>query len=337
MIFLSINNFLKNRLVVKTLAVLLLSAAVLLTGTFLIAEVFYKTEKIFVQNDDYKKLQTSEALSTPLVSDFSEKNGGDLSSDNEQKQENNFLSETGNPEANVKAAMSIRIDSGEDNILFKKNETKKLPIASLTKLMTALIVLENYDLDEEITISENAIMEEGGKNNFKDGEVFLVRNLLYAILIESSNKAAYAMGEKIGIENFIDLMNIKAVEIEMANTHFSDSTGLNPDSYSTAEDIVRISRYLFDNYLLFREIIALKEYNLYSSDGYFHHKVVNTNKMLGKMNIIGGKTGWTTEARGCFMAIQKNPGNNNYFIYVVLGAEDRFAEMEKLINLTSPI
>lgn len=332
MIFLFINNFLKNRLTTKALAVLLFSAAVLLTGNFLITGVFYKTEEISVQNDDYKELQTNETLSEPLVSDFNKKNGGDLSLNNEQKTENNFSSEAGNQKANVKAAMSIKIVSGEENILFKKDKSKKLPIASLTKLMTALIVLENYDLNEEITISANAIMEEGGKNNFKDGEVFSVRNLLYAILVESSNKAAYAMGEKIGIENFIDLMNIKAAELEMTNTHFSDNTGLSSDSYSTAEDIVKISKHLFENYPLFKEITAIKEYDLYLSDGSFHHKVVNTNKMLGEMNIVGGKTGWTIEARGCFMAIQKNPGNSNYFIYVVLGVEDRFAEMGKLIN-----
>lgn len=326
------NNFFKNRLAIKILAVLLLSAAVLLTGILLIAKVFYKTEKISVRNDDYKESISGGTLSASPVSDFNEKNGGDLSLDNEQKPENNFLAETGNQEAVVKAAMSIKINSGEESILFKKNESKKLPIASLTKLMTALIVLENYDLSEEIIISENAIMEEGGKNNFKDGEVFSAKNLLYTTLIESSNKAAYALAEKIGVENFVDLMNLKTAKLGMASTHFSDSTGLSSDSYSTAEDIIKISRYLFNNYLLFREIISLKEYDLYSSDSLFHHKVVNTNKMLGKINIVGGKTGWTSSAGGCLMVIQKDANFKNYVIYVILGAEDRFLEMGKLIN-----
>lgn len=321
-----VSYFFKNKA-----PLILLFFIAFLTSIFLgIGITSSKAIKISIENGNYEK---KDYLNEPqaIVSDPN-KNGGDLSLDNEQKPENNFLSETGNLEANIKAAMSIRINSGEDNVLFKKNESKKLPIASLTKLMTALVVLENYDLGQEIIISENAIMEEGGKNNFRNGETFSVKNLLYAILIESSNKAAYAVGEKIGIENFIDLMNLRAADIGMISTYFSDNTGLGSDSYSTAEDIIKISRYLFNNHPLFREIISLKEYNLYLSNGSFHHKVVNTNKMLGEMNIIGGKTGWTTEARGCFMAIQKNPSDSSYFIYVVLGAEDRFAETRKLIN-----
>ena len=148
--------------------------------------------------------------------------------------------------------------------------------------------------------------------------------------MESSNKAARALSGVVGKNNFIILMNERAQDLGMASTHFEDSTGLSPFSYSTAEDVANLSQYLFENYPLFREIIGLKEYDLYVN-GMLHHKLINTNKLLGMDNIIGGKTGWTNEAKGCFMAIQENP-QGGYAIHIVLGAKDRFLEMEKLIS-----
>lgn len=236
------------------------------------------------------------------------------------------------PKITTRAAFAMTIKNGETAILFEKNKNEKLPVASLTKLMTALIVLENYDLDREITVSADAIMEEGEQGKLKDGQVISVKNLLHATLIESSNRAAYALAESIGIDSFVDLMNQRASELGLTNTYFADAAGLNPQSRSTAEDIANLSKYLFENYLLFQDIISKKNYDLYLSDGSFHHKIVNTNKMLGEMDIIGGKTGWTAEARGCFMAIRRNGNNGDYSIFVVLGADDRFGEMKKLIN-----
>ena len=108
-------------------------------------------------------------------------------------------------------------------------------------------------------------------------------------------------------------------------------TGLNENSYSTANDLSKISSYLFLNYPLFYKIISLKEFDLYLDDGSFHHKLINTNELLGQSDVVGGKTGYTIAAKGCFMAIQeKSP--KNYIIHIILGSEDRFLEMKKLIN-----
>lgn len=230
------------------------------------------------------------------------------------------------------SAISVQIGTSPDKILFKKNEEKKLPVASLTKLMTALVVLDNYNLDQKIVIDQEAMAQEGDQGGLKLGETFSVKDLLYIALMESSNRAAYALSELIGTDNFIILMNDKAVKMGLANTHFQDATGLDSASYSTAKDLATLSEYLFKNYPLFKKIINLKEYDLYLPDGTLHHTLINTNSLLGQNNIIGGKTGYTNEALGCFMAVQNGIGNGNYIINVVLGSQDRFTEMQNIIN-----
>ena len=237
-------------------------------------------------------------------------------------------------EINVRSAISTEIVNNETKILFEKSKNKRLPIASLTKLMTALIVLEKYDLNQKIVISNRAMIEMGEQGSLKAGEVLSVKNLLYILLIESSNRAAYALSEVIGNDQFVIEMNNKAKLIGMTNTYFIDNTGLDPNSYSTVMDLVKLTKNLFEKYPLFEEIMGLKFFNLYVN-GEFHHKLINTNQLLGENGIVSGKTGFTDEARGCFVAIQKDSKNENYFINVVLGAEDRFLEMRKLIKLAN--
>ena len=241
------------------------------------------------------------------------------------------LESQNNPDISAKSAVSIEFNSDlEGKILFAKNDNDRLPIASLTKLMTALIVIENYNLDKQIVISKDAMAQVGVQGVLKEGQVLSVKNLLYITLIESSNRAAYALSSQIGESNFVALMNKKADEIGLYDTHFEDSTGLSGNSYSTADDLAKLSGYIFFNYPLFGKIVGLKDYNLYLSDGSLHHMLQNTNELLGKNGIVGGKTGYTEEAKGCFMAIQQKA--DKYLIYVILGADDRFSEMEKLIQ-----
>lgn len=257
------------------------------------------------------------SISDPVIAN-------DLSSKNEAKNdsENNAI--------NARALISIN-NKGE--ILFSKNEEEKLPIASLTKLMTALLVLENYNLEKNVKISSLAASQSGEQGDIEKGEVLSVENLLYIMLIESSNKAAFALSEILGKDEFVKLMNLRARELGLENTHFKDSTGLDPLSYSTAGDLAKLSAYLFDNYPLFSKIVSLKEFNLYLPNGRFHHKLINTNRLLGQLpGVVGGKTGWTSFSKGCFMVIQKDPQSKDYLIHVILGAEDRLAEMEKLID-----
>ena len=237
----------------------------------------------------------------------------------------------------AKSALSIEIENGNEKILFKKNEKQQLPIASLTKLMTTLVVLQQYDLNQEVIITEDSLKQEGEQGDLKVGQTLSVKDLLYITLIESSNRSAFALSEIISTEQFVILMNQTAKELGLTNTHFDDSTGLDAKSYSTAEDLVKLSKHLFENYPLFGEIIRLKEFELYLTDGSLHHTLINTNKLLGQVRgVVGGKTVWTQIARGSFMVIQKEQQNPNYFIHIILGSEERFEDMQNLMQWTIP-
>jgi len=242
------------------------------------------------------------------------------------------------PDISIKSGLSIFLDdNGKEMVLFEKLANENLPIASLTKLMTALIVLENYDLSKEVTVSKEAINQEGNFGQLKPEGVFTVKDLLYALLMESSNDAAYALAadyDGTTERNFVILMNQKAKELKLENSFFDNTTGLDPEesgtkpNYSTAKDLVKITRELL-NHPLAWEILTTLTYNSYGSE------LVNTNELLGEMpGIVGGKTGYTEEAGGCMLLVVKAPKNKGYLINVVLGTEDRFLTMKELVSWT---
>ncbi len=237
-------------------------------------------------------------------------------------------------EINARAAISVESslsDSGK--ILFKKNEREKLPIASLVKLMTAIISLENYDLSNKVKINVKTTMKEDERGELIKIDEMPVKDLLYLMLIESNNHAAYSLADLTGMEKFTDLMNKKAESIWLENTHFADSTGLSKDNYSTAEDLVKLTEYFLNNYPVIAKITSLKEFDLYQEDGIFYKKLFNTNKLISEIpETVAGKTGFIEEAKGCLLLVVKNPKNNSYLISVVLGADDRFSEMKKIVD-----
>lgn len=243
----------------------------------------------------------------------------------------------------AKSAISVEIDKmGFKKILFQQNSERKLPIASLSKLMTALIVLENYDLSQKIKINKDAVEEEGDFGNLKVGEIFSVEDLLYSLLIESSNDAAMALVEMVGQEKFVDLMNAKAKNLGLENTFFANATGLDPDNdndpinYSTAQDLIRLTDYLLNNQPKIWQILSRAEFIIESPKGVYHHTLKNTNKLLAEIpHLIGGKTGWTPRAGGCLLLVMRSPSSGNYLVNIILGTkgrEERFAQMKKLIN-----
>jgi len=235
----------------------------------------------------------------------------------------------------ARSAISLLVNNqGEKRILFSKDIDERLPIASLTKLMTAYVVLENYDLSKEIVISKEAIAQEENFGQLKVGQVISVKNLLYPLLIESSNDAAFSLANDYNgmtEEAFVDLMNLEAKKLGLKNTYFLNATGLDLDelnktNYSSSRDLAALSQELLKTTLIW-QILNAERINLYGVE------LENSNKLLGKLPaIIGGKTGYTEEALGCFLLILEAPKNNRYLINVVLGAKDRFGQMEELIN-----
>jgi len=264
----------------------------------------------------------------------------------ELKEDKQRLENLRHLKVNAKAAISVKVDNkGREKVLFEKNPDERLPIASITKLMTALVVYdfkETYNLSQLITISKEAVNQEGDSKwgDLKVGEKLSVKNLLHMALIESSNDAAFALTEPIGEKGFVDLMNIESRKIGLNNTRFFNPTGLEPDepdgliNYSTVRDLVRLAQYILKNYPQIFKISLNQSYVILKPNGALHHFIPeNTNKLLGKVpGIIGGKTGWSPKASGCLLLILKDPKGSGYFINVVLGSKDRFGDMEKIIK-----
>lgn len=237
------------------------------------------------------------------------------------------------PDISAESVISVESNlSNEDKILFEKNSETKLPIASLTKLMTAVIVLDNYSLSSNITVDKIADSQDPMKQDVKLGDTMPVESFLEIMLVESSNKSAYALSELIGEQKFVELMNQKAAEIGLQNTYFNDPTGLSDQNVSTASDLVKLAKYILKNYPKISDISGAKEFYIPNFG-----KVENTDQLLGEVpEIVCSKTGFTTQAKGCLLLVIRPKGHpaksNDYLINVILGADDRFSEMKKLIS-----
>ena len=208
--------------------------------------------------------------------------------------------------------------------------------------MGALVIARHYALDEEIVISRAAVLEEENFGQLKEGDTFISRDLLYPLLMESSNDASAAFALKIGMYNFLDFMNQEANFLDLENTFFVNHAGLDPDvkdgpiNYSTARDLFVLTHYLKTFQPSTFEILGLKEQPLYTADGQFHHLMKNTNKLLSfnawPTRVLGGKTGWTPEAQGALILVLESPKGKGYFINIILGSNRRFQDMEELTD-----
>lgn len=250
------------------------------------------------------------------------------------------------PEAEIVPAPDLKIKAGisadeKNHIYYEKNSNQRLPIASITKLITALVVLDNLNQNNIAAISKNSVDTYGEMGDLVVDEKISVKNLLYVMLIDSSNDAAVALAETINQnnKNIVELMNAKAKTLGLINSSFSDPAGLNSDNFSTASDLFKLTDIALKNSLI-REIIGTEETDVFSTDNKIKHHLKNTNKLLSKIDeVIGGKTGYTEEAGECLILAIEHQPSKTYFITIILGAEigTRFQESEKLINWTKKI
>lgn len=236
----------------------------------------------------------------------------------------------------AKSAISVFVPfEGQDQILFEKNPETSLPMASITKLMTANVVLKYYNLEEKIKVSQEAVEKQGDMGQLEAGKTFSVRYLLYPLLMESSNDAAFALADDypgISESEFVSYMNSEADSFGMEDTVFYNSSGLDPKktenknhiNISTAEDLVRMTKNLLGQNLIW-EILAKEEYSEYGP------VLKNINQLLGVVpGVVGGKTGFTFKAGECMVLLTKAPKNKGYIISVLLDSDNRFREMERL-------
>ncbi len=224
----------------------------------------------------------------------------------------------------VKAKSAILMEASNGQVLYEKNAHQKLPPASLTKIMTALIVLERCDLDEVVTASENAVNTQPSSMNLRVGEQVKVRDLLYAIMLRSANDASVALAEHVAgsVEAFAELMNARAKELGATNTNFTNPHGLHhPDHYSTAYDLALIARKAMENETL-RQIVAERYHIVERSINQDDLWMVNKAKFLQMYPFAEGlKTGYTRPAGFCFAGSASKDGRR--LITVVLNSDQR--------------
>jgi D-alanyl-D-alanine carboxypeptidase (penicillin-binding protein 5/6) len=236
----------------------------------------------------------------------------------------------------IKARAAVVMDAATGRVLFAKNPDLRLMPASTTKLMTALVVIEEINLNDVATISKKASSSPATKIGLKQGDKFTIETLLNAALIKSANDAAVALAEAAaGSEKeFVSLMNEKALALGLNDTRFINPNGLpGTGQYITAHDLAEIMRQAI-RYPLLKEILGTRVAEIYTAEG----KTIlieNTNKLLwSDAELMEGKTGYTKEARHCFVGAGEREAGT--IIVALLGAPSRpllWKETEDLMAL----
>ena len=240
----------------------------------------------------------------------------------------------------INAASAILIDNRTNKVLYSKNEDTKMFPASTTKIMTAIITLENCSLDEQATASFDAVnIPEGyATADIKIGETFIVEQLLEMLLVHSANDAANVLAEHVGgsLESFVSIMNTKASELGLTNTHFTNAYGLQDNNhYTTARDLATIMKYCLQNED-FRRICGLASCAIPATNMSEPRTYASTNQLViaGNNNyypyVTTGKTGFTSDAKHCLVSSAYN--NDLELICVVLGSEDHFGDTRAIYN-----
>ena len=241
------------------------------------------------------------------------------------------------PEGGVYARNAILLDPLTGEVLFEKNASRSVPIASLSKLMTALVFLEQKpNLDKEVTVRADELAG-AGHTQLRRGEVVPLGELLHMSLMCSDNCATRVIALESGLapDEFIARMNTKSIELGLTGTRFVEFTGLNEHNVSTAADIARLL-HAAANEPLIAEITTTRSYDFHTARRW--HTIGNTNRLLyGRYEVLGGKTGFIREAGYCFATWVRAQGRD--LIAVVLGAPTnatRFADAVRLIQKVPP-
>lgn len=227
-------------------------------------------------------------------------------------------------------------DLDSNRTLAQKEASKKRPIASITKLMTAVVALENIDLKQKIKVPDDINQVAGSKLWLNPGLNFKLEQLLTGMLVKSANDCAYTIAQywdsKNGQGSFVGLMNNKAKSLELTNTKFADSSGLNEKNISTAQDLKKLTNYAIGNNFV-REAIAKNGTVVTSEEGRQYQAYASNQMMNYYSDIFGIKTGYIEEAGHCFIAGSKN--DHNIIVSIILDSGSttlRFSDSRKLID-----
>lgn len=240
------------------------------------------------------------------------------------------------PAPSVSAEAACLIDAHSGAVLFEANSSARLPMASTTKIMTALVVLETLPLDTLVTVPPEAAGIEGSSIYLKAGEQLTVETLLYGLLLESGNDAAHTLAVACAgdIPRFAERMNQKAAELGLVGTHFENPHGLTADGhYTTAYELARITAEAMKNET-FCDIVRTKKKLAPSTDGELTRVFYNHNKMLRLYDgAVGVKTGYTKVAGRCLVTASETEGRR--FIAVTLNDADDWTDHKSMLDFAA--
>lgn len=235
------------------------------------------------------------------------------------------------PKITAKSILAIDLDSQVP--LYTHSVQTQRPIASLSKLMTALVILDENNLDDIVTITPDVNQIEGSRIWLYPGEKITTGNLIKGMLIKSGNDAAYELAKfnAGSLAKFSVKMNQKAEELGLKNSHFLDPAGLDDENnFASAQDLAIIAKHIL-KYPFIRQIVSIKETNITSTDGLITHKLKNTNLLLDSfLGAEGLKTGTTDLAGECLITLLKIKQND--VLIILLGSEDRYLDTKTIYN-----
>jgi serine-type D-Ala-D-Ala carboxypeptidase (penicillin-binding protein 5/6) len=223
----------------------------------------------------------------------------------------------------VTAKGAILVDAATGKVLYSRNADKELEMASTTKIMTAILILESMPLDQKVKVPAAATAAAGSTLGFKRGETFTVGQLLYAMLVPSANDAAITLGvaEAGSVKAFVAKMNARAQQMGLTHTHFVNNCGLHAENhYSSARDLAVLASYAMKD-PVFRRIVATRQYTLPHAGGVADRVITTSNELLRDYDWVNGiKTGSTPYAGYCLVSSATKNGLT--LISVVLGAKN---------------
>jgi len=229
----------------------------------------------------------------------------------------------------VTSGSYIVVDLLDGTVISEKSSGTEYPIASITKLMNAVVSLESIDQNQKITLTADMLKPVGYSPALFLGATVTAHDLLKAMMIQSTNDAAESLASIMGVEKFVAAMNQKAVELGMQETHFYDTHGLNLQNRSTAANLVKLVTYVYNNH---PEVLTLSKetnFQLPGSDGRLL-TFKNVNNFYGSPDFVGGKTGYLPEAKQSLASIFQVNGKT--MAVIVLYSKDRQIDTIALIN-----
>lgn len=269
------------------------------------------------------------------IFNFADKGTGIFVYDKSENNANRFFSikVKNRPLPNITAESFVVADMNAGNVFVEKNADVKRPIASITKLMTAIVANETISFEKEVSVFNNNDQSHGDYGSIRKGDTFIVSDILFPLLMESNNAVAHSLSSFYGKNNFIKWMNTKAQAIGMKDTSFEDASGISGGNISTANDLFNLAKYIYHKKSFVFGISKEKKKNIISQSGE-KYTFKNFNVFSEDNSFVGGKTGFTNAAKETMLSVFNVPIGNatSTVAIIVLKSDDRTQDTKNLLQ-----